>query len=69
MIEDDAVSLVSARRHGNKLRAGHLAGNRFHIRVRGVGDDAEGRARAILDDLTKRGVPNRFGPQFPARGG
>ncbi|MEN8149071.1 MAG: tRNA pseudouridine(13) synthase TruD [Planctomycetota bacterium] len=69
VIEDDAVSLVAAKRHGNKLRPGHLRGNRFHIRVRGTVDDGPDRARAILDDLTERGVPNRFGPQrFGSKG-
>jgi len=69
VIDDRAVSLIEARRHGNKLRPGHLAGNRFHIRVREVGEDAEERARAILDDLAARGVPNRFGPQrFGSKG-
>ena len=72
VLDDDAVSLIEAKRHGNKLRPGHLSGNRFHIRVRGIDADPEEaaqQARAILDDLTARGVPNRFGPQrFGSKG-
>ena len=69
VIDDHAVSLIEASRHGNKLRPGHLTGNRFHIRVRGTGEDAVEKARAILDHLAEHGVPNRFGPQrFGSKG-
>ena len=63
------VRMLSAVRHSNKLRMGHLAGNRFRIRVRGVADGAAEHAGASLDLLARRGVPNRFGPQrFGERG-
>jgi len=54
---------VSVARHRNKLRLGHLAGNRFRIRVRDVGPQARARAEAIVAMLEKRGVPNLFGEQ------
>lgn len=62
--------VLEAARHGNKLRPGHSAGNRFRIRVRGVGPDALAAARAVLDALGARGgAPNFFGPQrFGRRG-
>jgi len=50
-------------RHRNKLRTGHLRGNRFTIRVRDVGEPALPRARRILDLLAQRGVPNHYGLQ------
>jgi tRNA pseudouridine13 synthase len=59
----EGVRILSARRHRNKLRLGHLAGNRFRIRVRGVGPEAREQARATLEELQRRGVPNRFGEQ------
>jgi tRNA pseudouridine13 synthase len=63
------VSVLWAERHRNKLRIGHLRGNRFTIRIRGVEEAALGSARAVLDVLVRRGVPNRFGPQrFGQRG-
>ncbi|MCL2700126.1 MAG: tRNA pseudouridine(13) synthase TruD [Phycisphaerae bacterium] len=66
---DGQVSVELVGRHGNKLRTGHLLGNRFRIRVRGVGAGAVGRASAVLDVLRRRGVPNYFGEQrFGARG-
>jgi tRNA pseudouridine13 synthase len=63
------VRMLAAERHSNKLRMGHLAGNRFRIRVRGVASGSEEHARASLDLLARRGVPNRFGQQrFGERG-
>lgn len=59
----DGVHVLSAVRHGNKLRLGHLRGNRFRIVVRGVVPDADARVAAILEQLNRRGVPNWFGYQ------
>ena len=52
--------VLEARRHGNKLRAGHLRGNRFAIVVRGA--DAA-RAGPVCEWLRKHGAANLFGPQ------
>jgi tRNA pseudouridine13 synthase len=57
------IRVLSVSRHRNKLKPGHLAGNRFSIRVRGVEADAAQRAAAVLEVLTTRGVPNYFGLQ------
>lgn len=59
----DGVRVISAVRHGNKLKLGHLKGNRFQIVVRGVGDGAASSAAAVLAELGARGVPNWFGFQ------
>lgn len=67
---DLKVTWVS--RHTNKLKAGHLAANRFRLRLRELTcppDEALRCARAILDELSERGAPNYFGPQrFGMRG-
>jgi tRNA pseudouridine13 synthase len=55
--------VLAAARHGNKLRPGHLRGNRFRIVVRGVVPEALSRARAICARLAEIGVANLFGPQ------
>lgn len=66
---DAQMQVVWVGRHGNKLRPGHLAGNRFTVRIRGVGAAQLPAADAILDVLRRRGAPNFFGPQrFGARG-
>ena len=65
---DPQMQVLDVSRHGNKLRPGHLAGNRFTIRVRGVGTAQLPAAQAVLDVLRQRGVPNFFGAQrFGAR--
>lgn len=64
----EGISILEARRHGNKLKTGHLRGNRFTITLRGTTDGVE-RARAILEVIGRRGMPNRFGAQrFGRRG-
>ncbi len=74
--EPDLV-VLDAVRHGNKLRTGHLRGNRFElvvtIAVEDADRDAPGRAlralRGRLEELAVGGVPNLFGAQrFGAAG-
>ncbi len=63
------IRILAVSRHTNKLKVGHLRGNRFTIRVRDVVPDALPAAQAILDVLARRGVPNYFGAQrFGVRG-
>ena len=57
------VEVLSARRHGNKLRTGHLLGNRFTVLVVRPSDDALGRAEAVHAALAERGLPNYYGLQ------
>jgi len=61
--------VLSVRRHKNKLKAGHLLGNRFRILVVEPHEDAFGRAEAIRRIISKRGLPNFYGEQrFGTRG-
>lgn len=63
------IKVLSISRHTNKLKLGHLAGNRFVIKIRDTQPSPESWARAIVELLGRRGVPNYFGPQrFGARG-
>ena len=62
-LEIPGLRVLTSHRHGNKLKVGHLAGNRFRIRVRDVAEDARQRAEATLAVLAARGVPNYFGIQ------
>ena len=53
-----------AQRHTNKLKPGHLRGNRFRIVLRDPApEDALIRAQAIARRLREVGVPNYYGPQ------
>jgi len=57
-----------ARLHLNKLRVGHLRGNRFRIRVRGVEPDPA-KIDRIIAEVLRLGLPNFYGPQrFGNRG-
>ncbi len=62
-LELDGVKVVSAALHSNKLKLGHLRGNRFRVVIRGVSGAAAQLVPAIIDILGKRGVPNYFGHQ------
>ena len=57
------VKILAATRHRNKLRPGHLAGNRFRIRIHQPRPGALQQAIEILAILEETGVPNRFGEQ------
>ncbi|MBN1345594.1 MAG: tRNA pseudouridine(13) synthase TruD [Phycisphaerae bacterium] len=63
------IRVMSVSRHGNKLRIGHLKGNRFVIRMRRTDPKRLADVRAVLEVLARRGLPNAFGPQrFGERG-
>lgn len=62
-IDSPKIRILAATRHGNKLRRGHLIGNRFIIKVRGSIVPDLTRLRAALMQLSQRGVPNYFGLQ------
>lgn len=57
------IRILSAIPHRNKLKPGHLSGNRFSILIRSVAEDALEKAGAVTAALTTRGVPNYFGSQ------
>lgn len=78
MDEDEAQRKVSeslglevhwVKRHGNKLKRGHLLGNRFEVLLSGVKENALIRAQSVAETLRRRGLPNYFGEQrFGAAG-
>lgn len=59
----ERVQVLWADTHTNKLRRGHLRGNRFAIKVRGVPLSAVITAKRTLDALARTGLPNRAGEQ------
>lgn len=58
--------------HRNKLRLGHLLGNRFIITITNLEmslEEAVARSQAIVEAMARHGVPNYVGPQrFGASG-
>lgn len=63
------AQVLAVTRHDNKLRTGHLLGNRFAITLLGVHEGALERAQAIAARLRQDGLPNYFGAQRFGQGG
>jgi tRNA pseudouridine13 synthase len=57
------ITIHDARRHANKLKTGHLVGNRFTIVVRGLREDAVDGVVATFERVGREGIPNAFGSQ------
>ncbi|HMQ15736.1 MAG TPA: tRNA pseudouridine(13) synthase TruD [Phycisphaerae bacterium] len=63
------LTILHVTRHRNKLRLGHLLGNRFQIRVRHTDVSRLAEFQDGLATLARIGVPNYFGRQrFGGRG-
>ncbi len=63
------IRVLAVERHTNKLKIGHLRGNRFRLRLRDVDPARVPDLRAACEVLLRRGVPNYFGQQrFGSRG-
>ena len=59
----ERINVLWARRHTNKIRRGHLRGNRFSIRIRDVNPLNVTVVKRCLDQLQQAGMPNYFGVQ------
>ncbi len=57
------IKILALKRHSNKLRLGHLRGNRFKLNVHAVVPDGLERAQNIIHLLEHTGIPNLFGAQ------
>ncbi len=64
-LEIPGVTVLSATRHRNRLRIGHLKGNRFIIKIRDLADPvaAQPQAEKVLNHLVQFGASNAFGEQ------
>jgi tRNA pseudouridine13 synthase len=63
------IEILGAARHENKLKPGHLVGNRFAIVLREVDEGSVAELSAQLAEIGRIGVPNAFGPQRFGRDG
>lgn len=66
--QSDGIEVLSLERNPQKLRVGHLIGNRFAIVLRDV-TGAEDDIREALERVRREGVPNAYGPQRFGRDG
>ncbi len=70
-LEGDGIRVLRVGRHGNKLRPGHLHGNRFRVLIRDV-DPKVATADLLAQLLTRlksHGLPNFYGAQRFGRDG
>jgi len=63
------LRVMGAEYHANKLRTGHLRGNRFRIVLRDASPEAHAQVERVLEILAVRGVPDYFGAQRFGREG
>ena len=59
----DGLRVLEVSRHRNKLRVGHLDGNRFEVVLGELAPGEPARIATTLRDFAVRGVPNRYGHQ------
>jgi tRNA pseudouridine13 synthase len=62
-VELDGLRVLEARRHRNKLRVGHLRGNRFELVLSDMVAGESESLRAQLLHIAGHGLPNRYGRQ------
>ena len=69
LLAGKGIRILQKRRHSNKLRIGHLRGNRFSVLIRQPDPQAENRAASIIQRLQTLGLPNFYGRQRFGAGG
>lgn len=62
-IQTAQLKVLSSAKHRNKLRLGHLKGNRFAIKIRDVEPSDVVKIKPALERLEREGMPNYFGEQ------
>lgn len=59
----DDLRVLEARQHGNKLRPGHLEGNRFEVVLTDVTPNEAALLTRAFEELVRQGLPNVYGEQ------
>ena len=59
----EKIKILDTTRHNNKIRVGHLKGNRFNIRLKKVLGVQKDKLDSVLKWIKQNGVPNYFGNQ------
>ncbi len=59
----EKIKILSTYQHNNKLRIGHLKGNRFFIRLKKVNPVSAAKIQQALENIKLYGMPNYFGYQ------
>ncbi len=68
-VDGDGIRVLNVSRHANKLKPGHLRGNRFRLLVRGADPARADALGQVIGRLKQLGMPNYYGPQRFGRDG
>jgi tRNA pseudouridine13 synthase len=68
-LDGDGIRILEVSRHTNKLKPGHLHGNRFRILIRNPLPGALERLQPVLTRICDLGLPNYYGQQRFGREG
>ncbi len=68
-LDGDGLRVLRVGRHGNKLKPGHLHGNRFNVLVRNPTSVDDNALSLLLAKIRAHGLPNYYGTQRFGRGG
>ena len=61
--EHENIKILSKVYHNNKIRIGHLRGNRFYIKLKKVNPTSAIKIDEALKNISQYGMPNYFGYQ------
>ena len=61
--EHPKIKILEKYYHNNKIRVGHLKGNKFWVRFKKVLDTQKEKIESVLSWIEKNGMPNYFGVQ------
>ena len=62
-LSSENIKIIDIKRHKNKLRIGHLKGNKFFIRLKKVNEVDAIRLQNVLESMQTNGIANYFGYQ------
>lgn len=68
-VDGDGIRVLKVSRHVNKLKPGHLRGNRFRLLIRDADATRADAFAAVVERLRSHGMPNYYGPQRFGRDG
>ena len=61
--DEQNIKILSRTYHKNKIKIGHLKGNKFFVRLKKVNPTDANRIKSVVKQLKKYGIPNYFGYQ------
>ena len=61
--QNENLKILETTYHNNKIKVGHLKGNKFFIRLKRVGSIEKRKIEEALGSIVTHGIPNYFGFQ------